>query len=606
MNAHQSAFNKLAQFGQASRATKTAGSYGGVSTPTVSVGIDGNMHFSQYVPMERGESGSHHACAKERLLIATQEPVQPHQALPEDYVMPDGHQAFKWVPLVPAVAKLLSLSKYCGSPAIAADSLPRAAVPSPEAPEEVVKGVAYVPDSSGFKVQLPDGVSSQLRFARDASAASGFVTEWRVANRSFALPPKHSLEKCTLRVLSYFAKPHTSIDPDEDALAMHQSFQGAYNVLGGVCREDGDVTGGARLGAAPWHLGMLATVLCIFDIFCGRYDDKPEYLEKRLKVQAEHVIRASELLELLIELKEIAVNTSDESPADTAAAAMAMVEERRSKLMQHLRNDSNAFDGLWSQHHFARFDSAGAEAEQSLGAEEDAAEEGEEEEEEVPEAPAQYDVQELEEAPQDHGGQGEADKLLTEGEVRDMNWGYGDNGKSVQSSFHAKGLTDREIMKRTLLAGTPAIASKKPCERMKSSRAGGNEAKPLPKEAWAAVMKAGLSDCLIARWDENQKTVFMSSIPEEPNARVKYHNSLMQLCGVSLQALIEAMKEAKATAEAKAAAKAKSATRGQAAAPSARQNSARRSELQPPQPLPQPARRSSQSRSRSRSRSRRG
>ena len=46
VNAYQSAFNKLAQYGQASRATKTAGSYGEAATPTISAGMSGNMHFS--------------------------------------------------------------------------------------------------------------------------------------------------------------------------------------------------------------------------------------------------------------------------------------------------------------------------------------------------------------------------------------------------------------------------------------------------------------------------------------------------------------------------------------------------------------------------------
>ena len=116
VNPHQSIFNKLAQYGQASRATKSAGAYGGNDAPTVSVGITGNIHHSMYVPMERGEIGGHHACAKERLLVCTGEVVQPHAALPANYAMPAGHSKWKWVPLVRPVAKILRLSECFENP----------------------------------------------------------------------------------------------------------------------------------------------------------------------------------------------------------------------------------------------------------------------------------------------------------------------------------------------------------------------------------------------------------------------------------------------------------------------------------------------------------
>ncbi|OLQ15341.1 hypothetical protein AK812_SmicGene385 [Symbiodinium microadriaticum] len=86
LNPHQSALNKLLQFGTAARATKTAGSYGeGASqTRTISLGVTCNMHPTQYIPMERCELGSHQVAAKERFLISSGRPVQPHQDLPDD------------------------------------------------------------------------------------------------------------------------------------------------------------------------------------------------------------------------------------------------------------------------------------------------------------------------------------------------------------------------------------------------------------------------------------------------------------------------------------------------------------------------------------------
>ena len=90
VNPYQSAFNKLLQFGSSARATKTAGSYGERPDRTISMGITCNMHPEQYIPMERGEIGSHAASTKERFLVATGRPVQPHEELPPAFCAPEG------------------------------------------------------------------------------------------------------------------------------------------------------------------------------------------------------------------------------------------------------------------------------------------------------------------------------------------------------------------------------------------------------------------------------------------------------------------------------------------------------------------------------------
>ena len=69
--------------------------------------------------MERGEIGSHHAATKERATIATGRPVQPHDALPEDYKVPAGHSQWKWVPLIPQVAEVLQLAEGAADPEVA-------------------------------------------------------------------------------------------------------------------------------------------------------------------------------------------------------------------------------------------------------------------------------------------------------------------------------------------------------------------------------------------------------------------------------------------------------------------------------------------------------
>jgi hypothetical protein len=94
VNPYQSAFNKLLQFGSRGRATKTAGSYGENPGKTISLGITCNMHPAFYIPMERGELGSHAASTKERFLISTGRPVQPHEDIPADFCLPEGRGRF--------------------------------------------------------------------------------------------------------------------------------------------------------------------------------------------------------------------------------------------------------------------------------------------------------------------------------------------------------------------------------------------------------------------------------------------------------------------------------------------------------------------------------
>ena len=51
-----------------------------------------------------------------RALIATGRPIQPHDALPLDYAMPQGHTPWRWVPLLPDVAQVLQLGEGASHP----------------------------------------------------------------------------------------------------------------------------------------------------------------------------------------------------------------------------------------------------------------------------------------------------------------------------------------------------------------------------------------------------------------------------------------------------------------------------------------------------------
>lgn len=561
VNPHQSTLNKLMQFGQASRATKTCGSFGDGKVAAVSGSVSGNLHPSIYVPMERAECGTHHAMAKERFTVATQEPVQPHAPLPDDYKVPSGHIKWKWVPLVPPVAEVLGLTSGIVS-AEAAENLWKKARPTEtsamakENCEQNENDSSFVPDASGFLVTLPDGVPSRVRFRLDPNEATGLSPEWRIANRDFPAPPEHDLKDAVLRVCSYFDKPHMELEFEDAALRVHQSYQGAYNVQAHQLREGGDVQGGARLGVAPWLLGILAALLMIFDIFSGEISrDSEAFKARALKITQQHVKRAHSLLNVLTYIKEMVVAAS--TPGVTGGSGPT--EAKEAAKMEALLRSATAAEMLWSQSDFLSatqiaeasfeelFPEPPTQAPESAMAG-DAP--GQESSPAVSESPSSQQVSQADFVGGTAPPPAPSVIIVGKDDVKDTTYGYGPDGKSVQTALHGH-LTDRYIMRYTLLQGKPVITAKEVCDKLKYKVEGRATKKALERDNWTAVMEAGLTGATVAQL-MNPKTsntqIAIRAIPSNKDEKTKYHNELMNLCGLTLRELTEAM----ATASGKA------------------------------------------------------
>ena len=556
---HQSALNKLAQFGLASRTTKTGGSFGEGRPPIVSTSIIGNFHPSMYVPMERGHTGSHHACGKERIIIGTAEPIQPHADLPADYKLPAGCCRWRWVPLVRDVAIALDLEEGAEGPDAAERVWARARAPGSSAdpaPDELVHGETdnqFSPDAAGFIVTLPDGTASCVRFRRKVDAPSGFVPEWRISNRSFPPPETHSIKDAVDRVNDYYLQAHRDIPFSVEALKLHQSYQGAFNVACFSHRAGGDVQAGARFGAAPWMLGILAALLLVFDIFTGTYDGTEAYTNRSLEVTEQHVDRAHSLLKVVLRIKEMVVRGEDRA-RDAATAGASAAE--RSKREAHERaarahRAAEPTQTLWDASAFYSFSQASPQ-----GAAEGAATQQLESQARLaapaPSFPA-ADTQEGEDARGDVTrpvGEDVAEEAavvsaqpLSVEQVRAMDYGYGEGGASVQGQLHAPHLTDRFIMRSTLLTGTPRIFGRSVCDKLRSSAA--QRRKALPKAQWERVVSAGLQGATVARMvDAGQQNaaVVLRQVPTDAAEKINYHNEVMRLCQLSLRELTEAMK----------------------------------------------------------------
>lgn len=143
--------------------------------------------------------------------------------------------------------------------------------------------------------------------------------------------------------------------------------------------------------------------------------------------------------------------------------------------------------------------------------------------------------------------------LLTAKDVRALDYGYGHNGSSVQGNLHAPRLTDRFIVRQTLLMGTPKMDAREACSRLRSAKSEGKKA--LPRDKWMIVMKAAGDQCSVIRLQENDGgsvSLALKPLPSDADARIRYHNDLMQLCGLSLRELTDAMAKAqKAASESK-------------------------------------------------------
>lgn len=204
-----------------------------------------------------------------------------------------------WVPLPAEVAEMLGIAKEATSPA-AAQAEWKETFPGempPELPATQDFAADYLPSSAGYPVRLLDGNMSRLRFRRDPRVPSGFTAEWRVANRAFPVPPEFQLEAAVLRVTEYFSVPHMKLDLTPEAQQMHMSYQGGLNVQSHMARERADPVGGARLGAAPWHIGVLAGLLLVYEIFSGVYS-ADRLQQKDLQVTPDHLRRAFALVKI--------------------------------------------------------------------------------------------------------------------------------------------------------------------------------------------------------------------------------------------------------------------------------------------------------------------
>ena len=153
-------------------------------------------------------------------------------------------------------------------------------------------------------------------------------------------------------------------------------------------------------------------------------------------------------------------------------------------------------------------------------------------------------------------------------EVKRMDEGYGAGGASVQrADMGPVLLSDREMMKKTLLRGESTIFGNDVCDSIRlvpkvDARAGrlgadvqdGAKGKSQPRQSlkmahWIAVMQAGLEQERIGVFDaakgnpdrHGARVHLHLPAEDDPEATTEYHNRLMRLCCLGFTSLMEAV-----------------------------------------------------------------
>ena len=130
---------------------------------------------------------------------------------------------------------------------------------------------------------------------------------------------------------------------------------------------------------------------------------------------------------------------------------------------------------------------------------------------------------------------------------KELSIGYGSDGETVQlpESF----LSDREIMRRTVLRGKSKVAfpdlSLRKVETYEDAQGVEKKRKiSVPQATWEQVVQAALKKYPIGKViksDSGKTTVHFAEPPTEPRERIPFHNALVNCCQITLRQFGDAL-----------------------------------------------------------------
>jgi hypothetical protein len=291
-------FNRLVQYGLSDHETKSNGTHGGLGSLPVTTTFLGNIHVTPAVEMFRGARGDHGCQAKARLFVATGAPVQPHQLFHE---LSDLKCEVTWVKVPDQIHAAIGLSKaFANAHAFKLFfSSDENAGAEEEEDQSVIELQPFLPDAGGYEYELPDGVPVYVRMALGGGQ---YVPQWCLPQRDVKIPEQFDIHaKVPGFVKTCNQTPHRLVTMDAAAKGAFLSYQTFYNILVKQARDDFDADSGAENGIGPWKVGMIATLLLLWDILWGVV--VPAFKEEGWQITSEHIERAYKFMTIQDKIK---------------------------------------------------------------------------------------------------------------------------------------------------------------------------------------------------------------------------------------------------------------------------------------------------------------
>ncbi|CAK0904715.1 unnamed protein product [Prorocentrum cordatum] len=489
--------------------------------------------------MQTGSLGADAVATSCRLLFASGRPVEPHSPPPVQLEAPQGFKRWQWPKLLECMVSPLGLPSEATNHALARGAFrlapaheTQAGPPSGSVPAQE-DHVAFEPGPRGYSLRLVDGTITRLRFRNRGGV---FEPELRATNRDIPVTQGVDVKSMANRVLEHFKVSHTVVPWSEEARLTFKGFQMVFDAQCALMRDQGNETRAALLGSSPWMLGMISVALLILEIAVGEAPMGGE-----AKVMEHHVVRAWDILEVSGAAGAVRVGAVGD---EWGQWALTQAQPRRALPGSDVGGGSagGGVDGEGDRE-FERLGDQASHGGASAAEEEgpplaSVANDGAGDAARAPAAAAAAE-----------GGGADADAhFLMPGDPED--------GASVQMQEHGDVfLTDREIMKRTILRGEPIVF----CSDVR-----GSIRKTLPSQEpgvrgrtvalrqhhWKAVTQAGLSQYHIGTYDDGSSAEDQPGAPrihlklpptDRRDLHLPFHNRLMKLCGVSLQAYTSAI-----------------------------------------------------------------
>ena len=288
-----------ASSGKTRRATRSSTNFGESRGKPVSISINGNGHPEKFIPMDRGMTGSHTACTKERFLFfCLDHSTARHAALPAEMQLPEGDPAWTWLLLLPQHAEVFGWEAFFDDPN-AAEASQLETADSQGNVGEYGLPIESVGPAGGYKLFFPDGNETRLRYLR---TPHGLRTEFCISSRWRLPDPTDHIRDGARTVTKHFiTKPNSVLPFEEEARKIMLGNQVVQSIRSQRCVHDSSVA--ALHATAAGQQGVSAGAMAGLDLAAGGAVMDPT--TNLPMVTVEHVNFVRRLVDISVRIRDM-------------------------------------------------------------------------------------------------------------------------------------------------------------------------------------------------------------------------------------------------------------------------------------------------------------